>query len=244
MPPEVLTIEALEVFEEDRFRRAGIELYDLAFGFLRRTGVQFRILPQGMGLSRVVNHLIWQADHHLEFLDGKIIHPDQVIHVATHCLLDRLWPEAGPERLLLAETLASATDLYLLGKLMRAGEEATFLEDTLGSFDYYFELYGSTSPPLEELLQTIHDAPFRAMMDLSDYLFRFCLPFLRGTIDEQTLTRSVEKNQPFYPLIHHYHVTNWILNLRARFPDPPRQNHPPDLWEDEAAMLAAFAPRP
>ena len=246
MSPAWVTLDDLPIYEEDLFLEAGIELLPLAKALVQCNHTRFTRFPHSKGIARIVNLLEWESHAYHEFLDGEGIFADQVVHVAIHQAVDKMTGGRHPENMLLAEALASSSDVYLIGQLSRAGCETDFLAETLESLGSYFEMYGEGESQLAAFLEQVLARPFETMVAVSDYLYEFCMPLLYpDSVSEMAAQLRELERQPFYPLIHHYNTTNWILTIRATYP----QWYPDSggtaevrkqLCGDEAHFLAAF----
>lgn len=214
MKPEMTTLQELEIFEQDAFKRADIKLLDLSLHLLKDH--RMAVIPHSTGLARLVNLLHWDASENLEYLDGEGVLADQIIHFAVHHVMNRFNQCNTAKGMLFAECMASAADVYLVGKLSQAGEETDFLQDTLESFSTYYEMYAVDETHLELMLSTILEQPFKAMMDLANYLFQFGSALLGAQPDLEKLIQLQEHFS--YPLVHHYNISNWILTIRSKFP--------------------------
>ena len=212
----------LDIYERDAYQRAGIELLNPVIDLLAQERVRAISFPRGRGIARLLNLLQWEADGGLEFIDGQGTHADQLIHLGLHRLCDHKLGSADPGAMLYAECLASASDIYLLGKLSLAGEETDFLADTLESFSSYYELYSHHESHLEQLLSQLQNNPYTTMLAVADYLFQFCLCLLYPT-NIEAVGRELETmaDHVYQPLVHHYNTANWILTIRSKHPHPP-----------------------
>ena len=240
MKPEALALSDLAIDEADAFRRAGIDLLDAALPLLKNH--RFIVTP-GKGLARLADLLNWRAGALCEHIDRRGVSADQVIHFAIHHVLDQNLEENHPGAVLLAECLASASDLYLLGKLSQAGEETAFLSDTIESMCSYYEMYAAEPDHLEQFFAAFLENPFETMVETACFLFHFGAAFLKSEPDLAVLTRFSENAR--YPLVHHYNLTNWILTIRARFPDHKTENldYSPERMKflaDESSFLELF----
>lgn len=241
-----LSIDRLPIVETDNYRRADIRLLECSIELLRAHRVAFVAMENGNGLARLVNLLFWRAGERREYVDGSALYADQVIHLALHQLVDTLVSRSHPRGSLFAECLASASDVYLLGKLMGGGEETDFLRDTLASFGTYYEMYAHGEGDLERIIRQLRDDPFAAMTGLASFLEFFCLTLLESDTGEEARQKLLPlTTHRFYPLVHHYHTANWVLSLRNRFTGaaPP----PADLerlrariQDGEEAFLSLF----
>lgn len=191
------------------------------------------------GLARIINLIQWEAAETTEYFDGEGIYFDQALHAAIHHVMD-LQPNANnPFAMLAAECLASASDLFLLGTLSQAGQETDFLIDTMDSFYSYYELYcGEDQDPLKNLLNEVVENPLKTMSDVASYLYTFTSPLLYNEPHIQDLLDLQEND--FYPLIHHYNISNWVLNIRNRFPQPQDPILAPSFPQNFDELLKLF----
>ncbi len=219
MNKEPRSIDRLQIAEAGRFGRAGVTLLEKAVALLRAEGTLF--LPLGNnGLSRLMNLLYWRAEAKREYVDGESVYADQVVHFALHQLVATRVSANHPRVDLFAECLASAADVYLMGKLIQAGIESEFMQETLTSFGAYYEMYAQDERHFQRLLEQTGETPFTSMLELIDYLERFCLVLLKpGEADAAQAELLPMTAHFFYPLVHHYHVANWVLTLRDRRSD-------------------------
>lgn len=210
------TLPELTILERDAFIRAGIDLLILSEAVVEHDNLRFHCLPKRAGQARLVNLLAWQLGDGVEVLDGAAIHADQVVHIATHRVMNGQLGHTDPFAMLAGEAVASASDIYLLGCLAAAGEETDFLADTLESFAMYCELYSPDGEQaLERLLIDVRHQPFQTMAHLAQYLFASCTDLWCAHALENTIQAvSALADHPYYPLIHHYNATNWVLNTR------------------------------
>jgi len=230
--PRDAGIDGVFVREADAFRRAGIDLLDRAMALLRRDNLRLTLLPQGRGLARLLNLTHWSAAARREWVDGEDVCADQVIHFATHRLCDERLGSADPRAALFAECVASAMDLYLCGKLARAGEETEFLTETLESYGYYYEIYAGAEGDFERLLTAMQGSPWAAAKALADYLYAVAAPLLTADTGGETalaeLTPMTDDHR--WPLVHHYHVANWVLFIRAHGDAVSTDFNPAEGW--------------
>ena len=248
MMPETRDLLTLPVREAEAFTRAGIKLLPKARAVLAANRTRAIVIPGGTGMARLINLAHWQVDHHLEYLDEAAVNADQLIHFAAHQVMACVLGCEDAHALLLAETFASALDLFLLGKLIGAGEETEFLVETVESFGAYCDLYGKGPVQLEALLTRIRDDPFASMAAAADYLYRVAEILLTSQVVAETAAGlAALASDPLYPLIHHYNVVNWVLAIRVRYPtigEPPYHlaRARKLFWTDEASFLQHFRP--
>jgi hypothetical protein len=124
--------------------------------------------------------------------------------------------------LFLGESIASAFDLYLVGRLLGHSPDAEFLETQVPAMAEAAEAAGLSEEGFEALLASIAGDPERAFEDLRELLFDAvsALFTCRG-IDEAAATLDRLEEHRFAPLLHHYELSNWILYARAYAPGSP-----------------------
>src|SRR5947207_800035 len=128
MPLQTVTLEHLTIDDERSF--ASVALYVRLKEALRRSRHRFLVPDDieggGMSWDRALflNLTFWQGGDGADVLCNDHIAADVVAHVAWHAVIsDRLTAAAGdgpadPTALIFAESIASAFDLYLVGRLL------------------------------------------------------------------------------------------------------------------------------
>lgn len=233
-----LTLDELHIEDERSFRHVG--LYGALKGALVRDGYRFRV-PEGGRASwdRVLflNLTFWDASEQGDVLAEASITADVVAHVAWHHLVRKALPGAvspggghphtpGADALFLGESIASAFDLFLVGRLLGHAPEAQFLETQVPAMAEVAEGQGLPEEGFEALLQSISADPDRAFEDLRELLFdaASALVVCEG-VEAAARALSAFEAHRFAPLLHHYELSNWILYARAHAggrlgPDP------------------------
>jgi len=210
---QTLPLDQITIIDQDVYERCGIRWLPAALRLVHANGVKARVLSSTPGLARILNLVAWQPSGDLEYLDEASLCSDQLIHSAwDQCIHQKFGSDYVGYRLL-GEVLASSSDLYLLGRLANCGETPDFVQETLESFNFYFETYSDLGE-LERLLTEILADPYQQMLNLARYLYRFA--WLLITENEETATvEGLDElaTHPFYPLTHHYHLPNWIVTL-------------------------------
>ncbi|CAM2009866.1 hypothetical protein [Acanthopleuribacter pedis] len=213
------TLDQIDIYDHDLYKNLNLPLIDLAIDIVARNNTRFTVFPNSKGIARIINLLEWQAHAYHEYLDGDGIFVDQIVHIALHQAVDTLTGGRHPEGALLAEAFASASDLYLLGNIAKTGEETDFVVDTMESLGSYYEMYADGETGLNALLEQLLADPFQTMINVADYLMQFCQPLLySGSVPEITDEIQRLEQNGFYPLVHHYNTTNWILTIRSQYP--------------------------
>ncbi len=168
-----------------------------------------------------LNLTFWHAHEPVDVLVDEHIAADVIGHVGWHLLAARhLAPEGArgmaPATLLLSEAIASAFDLYLVGRLLGHRPDAEFLETQVPALAEQAEGAGMGEEAFEAMLQTIADDPERAFEDLRALLFDAAMA-LYGCEDAVTAARVLEgmEDRRFSEILHHYELSNWVLYCRA-----------------------------
>src|SRR5262249_26071106 len=118
--------------------------------------------------------------------------------------------------LLLGESIASAFDLYLVGRLLGHAPDAEFLQTQVPAMAEVAESAGLPEEAFERLLQEVSDDPDRAFEDLRQLLFDAGTALAASAgVDAAALALERFDTHRFAALIHHYELSNWILYARA-----------------------------
>lgn len=231
-----LTLDELTIDDERSFRH--VALYGDLKQVLRRDGYRFRVPDTPASWDRVVflNLTFWSQSEQGDLLASDHIAADVITHVAWHHLGNRALSPGGEgaarastppsaEALLLAEAIASAFDLYLVGRLLGHAPDADFLSTQVPAMAEAAEAAGLSEAGFEALLEGVSADPERAFEDLRALLFDVTTALVRC----DSLSGAAEilagfDGHRFAPLLHHYELSNWILSSRAhkvsREPDP------------------------
>jgi hypothetical protein len=166
-----------------------------------------------------LNLTFWGEDG-TDVLERLHVPADVVTHVAWHHLARRALGAASADALFLAEAIASAFDLYLVGRLLGRAPECAFVETQVPALtDAAFEA-GASELAVERLFQDIEAEPERAFEDLRQLLFDAASELCRPqTVPDAAGTLARLAGHRFGPFLHHYELSNWILHARARTPD-------------------------
>jgi hypothetical protein len=233
-----LSLDDLHIEDERSYRH--VALYDTLKQALRRDGYRFRVpVSGGAGGSprptvaswdRVLflNLTFWDPGEQGDVLAGEAIPADVVTHVAWHHLarraLERASAGRSAEALFLAEAIASAFDLYLVGRLLGHAPGADLLETQVPAMSEVTEAAGLSQADFEALLEGVAADPDRAFEDLRALLFDAAVALSACTgVDAAAEALDALDKRRFGSLLHHYELSNWILYARAHgtsAPDP------------------------
>jgi hypothetical protein len=225
----LLTLDELHIEDERSFGH--VALYGELKQALRRDGYRFRV-PEGgrLGWDRALflNLTYWDPGEQGDVLAEAAIPADVVAHVAWHHLARRALGSAsgGADALFLGEAVASAFDLFLVGRLLGHAPDAQFLETQVPAMAEAAEAAGMPEDRFEALLREVSADPDRAFEDLRELLFDAATTLVHSegvTAAAPALERL--DGHRFGPLLHHYELSNWILYARAHAgsrlaPDP------------------------
>jgi hypothetical protein len=222
-----LIIDDDEIFET-------LPLYAGLKRTLRHAGHRF-LLPRADSQTSwdralFLNLTYWSAEDGAEVLCDNHIPADVVAHAAWHHLVAReVTLRAGPgtpsaSALFFAESIASAFDLYLVGRLMHVAPEADFVLTQIPIMQEAAAEAGLAAPEFRALLEDICSDPERAFEELRTLLFdaTTALAQCRGATEAARIIETYEGHR-FAPLLHHYQLSNWILYARAYAQEAPAQ---------------------
>lgn len=213
------SLSDLEIEDEESFRHVGIygDLKDV----VAKLGPTFLAPRDGewLGWNRAlcVNLLFWEPGTS-EVLSSRSIAADVVMHVAWHALADQHLP-ASVESSLLGESIASAFDLYLIGRLLGHSPESTFLESQVVAMSEAASDAGVDEEAFQALLADVSSEPERAFERLRQLLFDASRALIAPRSPEDGL-RALEAfdAHPYRALLHHYELATWVLRSRHETP--------------------------
>jgi hypothetical protein len=223
MPLREVKLDDLVI--DDRAAMAGVAIYSRLEAFVRRSVHRFLIPPPGAELAwdraLFLNLTYWSAEAGADVLPDDHIPADVVAHVAWHELataeLARQAPGApSASALFFAESIASAFDLYLVGRLLARVPDSDFITTQVPPMAECAEAAGLPETAFAALLEDVAREPERAFEDLRALLFDAA-----GTLiacpSALAAQEALEQLTPhrFAPLLHHYQLSNWILYARA-----------------------------
>ncbi len=241
---KTVTAAALTLDDERSFRHVGL-YRDLKQIMLDDT-FAFRV-PAGSprvawGRALFLNLTFWSAAAPSDVLSDAHLPADVLAHAAWHHLARGAFRD-GPmsaDALFLGEAIASAFDLYLVGRLLGNAPDSEFLATQVPAMADVAADAGLSDEDFEALLAAVAADPERAFEDLRALLFDVCASLVQARdVDDAAARLAPFDAHRFGPLLHHYEVSNWILYARAYAADPLA----PDarVREVDAALRAAPA---
>src|SRR5579864_581511 len=186
------TVDELAIGDEGSFRH--VALYADLKEVLRRAAYPFRVLPKTSppraDRALLLNLAFWKADAGGDVLVDEHAEADVVTHAAWHYLAARAFasrPGArpSPDGLFLGEAIASAFDVYLVGRLLGHAPRSTFLETQVPAMAETAAAAGLSEEGFATLLLGLSRGPDRAFADLRELLSEATTALFRCRTGEQ-----------------------------------------------------------
>jgi hypothetical protein len=239
-----------ELIIDDEAPLKRVALYRRLKQALRRSQYRFStpVLGKAASWDRVLflNLTYWSGARAGDFLCDDHIPGDVVAHVAWHHLAGReLGSKAGVAQepasaaaLFFGESIASAFDLYLVGRLLESAPDSDFIATQVPIMGECGEAAGLSPAAFATLLEGVSREPERAFEDMRQLLLDAATGLLTCT-DGAAADAILEgfAGHRFEPLLHHYQLSNWILYARAHAAPPSASDAAID--ELDATLRAA-----
>ena len=249
MPLCSVSIDDLTLLDEADF--AHVAVYAQLKRALRSLGCRFRIPsadspPLSWDRAVFLNLTFWSADEGDEVLCDDNISADVIAHVAWHQVcapqLQRLVPhpptKPSPSALFFAESIASAFDVYLVGRLIGNKPDSDFVQTQVPIMSEAAQQAGLSEEEFAALITRMSDDPERAFEDMRALLFDVSRALFKcGKASEAQLVLEGFANHPFAALLHHFQQSNWLLYAHAYGEDHPEQERA--VLELDATLRAA-----
>lgn len=226
---ERVTLDKLRIEDERSFRHVG--LYEALKHALVQDKVLFWVPRSGSGHARwdrvlFLNLTFWSPDEPGDVLEKRAIPADVLMHAAWHHVTRRalVREQKGEiktslpsyDALFLGEAIASAFDLYLVGRLLGHAPNASFLETQVPAMADAAEQAGMSSDDFATLLDEVAKDPEGAFEDLRQLLFSACMSLVqKRSVGEAAEAIATFDKHRFGSLLHHYELSTWILYARA-----------------------------
>jgi len=218
-------LDELTITDEGSF--AHVAIYARLKRVLHEAKYPFHVGANGVPLSwdraTFLNLTYWNSEQGADVLCESSIPADVVAHVAWHHLaatqLARLAPNTGApcaDALFLGEAIASAFDLYLVGRLLRNVPDSDFIATQVTIMGEAAQQAGLSEAKFEALLDAVALDPERAFEDQRSLLFDVArgLFSCRSALQAQGVLERFAAHR-FRSLLHHYQLSNWVLYARA-----------------------------
>ncbi len=219
-----LSLDDLTIDDEASFRH--VALYARLKQALRESRHRFRTAPPGERASwdraLFLNLTFWSSADESSVLCDEHIAPDVIAHTAWHAIVGKRLADmspAGPPSaaaLLFSEAIASAFDLYLVGRLIMNAPDCDFITSQVPIMAEAAEQAGLSETGFASLMREVSDNPERAFEDMRALLVDAGRAL--GTCVDADQAQSVLETfvgHRFEPLLHHFQLSNWILYSRA-----------------------------
>jgi hypothetical protein len=213
---ERVTVDELSIDDAESFKH--VALYGELEGLLRADRYAFRV-PREDAISwdraLFLNLAYWSdGEGGGDVLVDRSIAADVLMHVAWHHAaaqhLDR-----SVESDLLGESIASAFDLYLVGRLLGHAPESAFLATQVPAMADAAESAGLDDAAMERLLESVAADPDLAFEDLRALLFDVTTELVAARDADAAMTvLASREDHRFAPLLHHYELALWVANAR------------------------------
>lgn len=209
-----LTIDDAESF-------AHVALYGALEKALRKAAPSVLVAPKNKATSWdrsvFLNLTFWGAADSADVLMDDHIPADVLCHIAWHHFAREAFAKpASADALFMGEAIASAFDIYLVGRLLENVPDAEFIESQVPAMFERASAAGMSEKAFEALMEDVTKDPERAFEDLRALLFDVTttLVHARSPIEASALLEGFAAHR-FAPLLHHYELSNWILYTRA-----------------------------
>lgn len=213
---EAVELTALEILDRASFQHVSL-VGDLE-QVVERARLRFFVPARGRTVSwdraLLYNQLYWEEGT-ADVLAAPEIPADVVAHVAWHHLTSTHVPVSAAAHLL-GEAIASAFDVYLVGRLLGHRPDSDFLATQVPRMAERAEDAGVGPAAFEALLEQIAGEPERAFEDLRALLFdaACALADARTIAHAERALQELEQRR-FGCLLHHFDLAIWVLRTRA-----------------------------
>lgn len=206
---EVLDEKSFEHVSVFRALRRWLERSRHAFLVPREGAISFRA-------AAVLNLAWFDPSAPRDVLPERALPADVLAHVTWHAIAaERLWPTV--EGRFLGEAIASAFDLYAVGRLLGRAPDAEFLATQVPALADAAQEAGVDADGFEAILEDVARDPDRAFEDLRQLLYDALLALRRATTTEDAAAALDDfAGHRFAPLLHHYELASWILASRSQ----------------------------
>lgn len=215
-------LSELTIRDERTFRH--IALYERLKQRLLDDGYTFRVAAEPGGAedwarALFLNLTYWKGDGGDDVLAEWALDADVVAHAAWHHAVGALLAQDGPpsaDALLFGEAVASAFDLYLLGRTFGRTRSSTFLDSAVPALIEAAMNAGLDEQAADALIQGVVDDPDAAFESLRALLFDVTTALVGcRDVDAAAAVLASVREHPFEPILHHYELSNWVLYAQA-----------------------------
>jgi hypothetical protein len=221
---KTVSLATLTLDDEASFRHVGLyrDLKQIALD----DALPFRIpaAKKHVAWARALflNLTFWSAAEPSDVLTDAHLPADVLTHATWHHLARLAFKNepVSADAMFFGEAIASAFDLYLVGRLLTNAPDSDFLATQVPAMAERASDAGLSDEAFEALLASMADAPERAFEDLRALLFDAASSLAQATdVDDATARLEAFEHHRFAPILHHYELSNWILYARAYAPN-------------------------
>lgn len=211
----------LSIEDERSFHHVGL-YRELKRAMVERD-LRFLVAVPGGGVDRyedtlLLNLAFWHPDEVSEVLVDELLTADQLAHNAWHRLANEHLEEHArtADGILFAESVASAFDVYLVGRLVGNAPDAEFLESQVPAMREAAEAAGLDEAGFAALVAWMQAEPERAFEELRQLLFDTTTALVAAhDIHHAAAVLEAQAKHRMAPLLHHYELPTWVLYARA-----------------------------
>jgi hypothetical protein len=208
-------LDDLQLLDEQSFRHVGV------YRALKRAigNPEFAVLPvERADHALLLNLGFWRPGDLAEVLPDEFLTADQLAHNAWHIVAARKLGAAAHSTagMLLAEAIASAFDVYLVGRVLGHAPNSPFLTTQVPPMADAAQEAGLDQGGFEALLVRFSEEPEAAFESLRRLLFDTASGLV-GAADVDAAAAVLERadEHELAPLLHHFAIQNWILFART-----------------------------
>lgn len=216
-PLRRVTIADLTIDDEDAYKH--IALFGDLKTILRRSRYAFAVPgPEGLTASEalLLNLVYWTDGDAHDVLESTTIPADVVMHVGWHHVANHFLPGCARAEIL-GEAIASAFDLYLVGRLLGHSGEAEFLESQVPRMADAAAEAGMSDEAFEQMLAATTESPEAAFEGLRATIYETtCALANAGTTEDALAILRAARDRPYGALLHHFELSTWVLKARGR----------------------------
>ena len=245
MPFKTVSLAQITLDDEASFRHVG--LYRDLKQIASNDALPFRVPAAKTHVSWAralfLNLTFWSAAEPSDVLTDTHLPADVLTHAAWHHLARLAFEgrETGADGMFLGESIASAFDLYLVGRLLTNAPDSDFLATQVPAMAERASDAGLSDEAFETLLASIAEEPERAFEDLRSLLFDAATSLAQARdVDDAAARIEAFDHHRFAPILHHYELSNWVLFARAYAPQNLGPSDP--VRAVDAALRAAPDP--
>ncbi len=210
-----MQLDDLEIDDAASFGH--IALFEELRAIVHKSDLSFLVGERALSWNRAVflNLAFWSdGSTGGDVLTEAAIPADVLMHVAWHHLAAKEL-DASTESDILGEAIASAFDLYLVGRLLGHAPESTFLETQIPALRDAGVGEGIDDDAFKAMLAACAEDPDRAFEDLRALLFdaTIALAGARDVSDAASILERFDTHR-FAAFLHHYELATWVLRTK------------------------------